>query len=130
MKVYESTLYLKDIEYVADLDLPWEKLQNKSIMISGATGLIGSMLIDVIMHRNHKGLNCKVYALGRSAAKMEAFDNWFDEYEVEPHGAGHFYTKYAYYDKIKFYALYEPEELSREDKQRLREQAYEAIEKI
>ena len=62
--------------------------------------------------------------------KSEAFDNWFDEYEVEPHGAGHFYTKYAYYDKIKFYALYEPEELSREDNQRLREQAYEAIEKI
>ena len=80
MKVYESTLYLKDIEYVADLDLPWEKLQNKSIMISGATGLIGSMLIDVIMHRNHKGLNCKVYALGRSAAKMEArFGYCFDE---------------------------------------------------
>ncbi len=62
--------------------------------------------------------------------ETEAFNDWFDEYEIEPHGAGHYYTKYAYYDKIKFYALYEWKDLSEEDKQRLREQAYEAIEKI
>lgn len=51
MKVYANSLYKDDVEYVAGLSLPWNKPNNKSIMISGATGLIGSMLIDVIMKK-------------------------------------------------------------------------------
>ena len=65
MNVYDNSLYLEDVNYVADLNLPWKKLNNKSIMISGATGLIGSMLVDVIMRKNNDNLNCTVYALGR-----------------------------------------------------------------
>lgn len=71
MKVYENSLYMDDVKYVADLDLPWDMLKNKSIMVSGATGLIGSMLIDVIMEKNNTGLNCTVYALGRSRNRMQ-----------------------------------------------------------
>ena len=90
MKVYENPQYQEDVKYVANLDLPWDKLKNKSIMISGATGLIGSMLIDVIMMKNLKDLNCIVYALGRSKTKMfnrfeYCFDNSyfnFIEYDV------------------------------------------------
>lgn len=67
MNIYNDDQYKEDIVYVADFDLPWEKLQDKSIMISGATGMIGSFLVDVIMYHNEKrGMNCKVYALGRS----------------------------------------------------------------
>lgn len=66
MNVYDNSLYLEDVNYVANLNLPWEKLNNKSIMISGATGLIGSMLVDIIMRKNDDNLNCTVYALGRS----------------------------------------------------------------
>ena len=65
MNVYDNSLYLEDVNYVADLNFPWEKLNNKSIMISGATGLIGSMLVDIIMRKNNDNLNCTVYALGR-----------------------------------------------------------------
>jgi nucleoside-diphosphate-sugar epimerase len=71
MKVYDNPSYIEDVKYVADLKLPWEKLKNKSIMISGATGMIGSMLIDVIMRNNKYGLNCSVYALGRNQSRME-----------------------------------------------------------
>lgn len=70
MKVYENPQYIEDVNYVADFDLPWEKLNNKSIMLSGATGLIGSMLVDVIMKKNEEGLNCTIYALGRSESRM------------------------------------------------------------
>lgn len=70
MKVYENSLYIKDVEYVAGMDLPWKKINNKSIMISGSTGLIGSMIIDVIMKKNKDGLNCRIYALGRSKDRM------------------------------------------------------------
>ena len=71
MKVYENSLYKNDLEYISNLQLPWEKFQNKSIMISGATGLIGSMLIDVIMKKNQRGLICKIFALGSSEERMK-----------------------------------------------------------
>lgn len=71
MKVYENKEYMEDVSYIADLDLPWEKLQNKSILISGATGLVGSCFIDVIMKRNESGMNCKVYALGRNEQRAK-----------------------------------------------------------
>lgn len=71
MKVYENQLYRDDVEYISNLNLPWEKLQDKSIVISGATGLIGSMFIDVIMRKNLSGLGCTIYALGRSRNRMK-----------------------------------------------------------
>ncbi len=90
MNVYDNSLYLEDVNYVANLNLPWEKLNNKSIMISGATGLIGSMLVDIIMRKNNDNLNCTVYALGRSKERMRnrfkyCFENplfCFIEYDV------------------------------------------------
>lgn len=71
MKIYENPIYMNDIEYIATLNLPWEKLKNKTIMISGATGMIGSILVDVVMRKNAEGLGCTVYALGRNKKKME-----------------------------------------------------------
>lgn len=72
MKVYDIGIYREDIKKVANLDLPWEKLENKSIMISGATGMIGSFLVDVIMDKNMEdGLNCTVYALGRNEQRAK-----------------------------------------------------------
>ena len=90
MNVYDNSLYLEDVNYVANLNLPWEKLNNKFIMISGATGLIGSMLVDIIMRKNNDNLNCTVYALGRSKERMRnrfkyCFENplfRFIEYDV------------------------------------------------
>lgn len=67
MKVYEHRKYQEDVAYVADRELPWEKLKDSAVMLSGATGLIGSFLVDIIMYQNkNRGLNCKVYALGRN----------------------------------------------------------------
>lgn len=79
MDINESSLYLEDVDYVANLNLPWEKLSNKSIMVSGATGLIGSMLIDVIMRKNSNGLNCTIYALGRSEERMRRRFSYYFE---------------------------------------------------
>ena len=49
MKIYELDEYREDIAYIAGLDLPWEKLKDTSILISGASGLIGSVLVDTVM---------------------------------------------------------------------------------
>lgn len=58
----------------------WHFLQDKSIMISGATGLIGSYLADLIMYKNlHQKLNCRIFALGRSAEKAKKrFASYWD----------------------------------------------------
>ena len=79
INLYESDLYLEDIHYVAALDLPWEKLKNKSILITGATGLVGSFLVDVLMRKNEENLNCTVYALNRDTDKAaKRFIKWAD----------------------------------------------------
>lgn len=78
MNLYENELYMEDLDLVANSDLPWDKLQNKIVMISGATGLIGSFLVDVLMRKNDKeGLNCKIYALSRQAERfIKRFSIW------------------------------------------------------
>lgn len=79
MNLYDNDLYLEDIEYVCGLNLPWEKLQGKSVLLSGATGLVGSFLVDVLLS---KGIDCTVYALGRSEEKARAR---FSKWENDPH---------------------------------------------
>lgn len=80
MKVYENDKYIDDLKYVASLDLPWEKLKDRSILITGATGLVGSALVDLLMVKNKEGLNCIVYALGRNENKARVrFGYYFNE---------------------------------------------------
>lgn len=77
MNLYDNELYNEDLVSTTELDLPWEKLKDRSILISGATGLVGSFLIDVIMAKNLRGLNCTVYALSRNEQKAaDRFSKW------------------------------------------------------
>ncbi len=83
MSLYDNKEYMDDVRCVAGLQLPWGKLQNKSVMLSGATGLIGSFLIDVILEKNiTNNLNCTVYALGRNEEKAKAR---FGKFADDPH---------------------------------------------
>lgn len=81
MKLFKNINYMEDVKKIAELDLPWEKMKGKSVMISGATGLIGSFLIDVIMQKNrYDDLQCTVYALGRSEERAKKrFSYCFDD---------------------------------------------------
>lgn len=72
MELIQNPLYTEDLRKVASLDLPWEQLKDRSVLISGATGMIGSFLVDLLMHLNTQGLGCQVYALGRNDAKASA----------------------------------------------------------
>lgn len=81
MDLYTNQLYMQDVIAVSKQKLPWEKLQGKNIMISGATGLIGSFLIDVLLE---KDLECKVYALGRNEQKArKRFSKYVDDPRFE-----------------------------------------------
>ena len=73
MNLYEKEKYLQNVSLIALSDLDWGKLKEKSILISGATGMIGSFLVDVLLEKNSKDkLNCTVYALGRSESKLKS----------------------------------------------------------
>lgn len=63
-----NLLYKSALEKVVDsIDV-----NGKTFLITGASGLIGSCLIDLLMIANEKGMNNHIYALGRSAKKLEA----------------------------------------------------------
>ena len=81
MELYTNNYYSEDINNVCKLSLPWDELRGKSIMLSGATGLIGSFFVDVISEKNiADGLNCTVYALVRNEGKAKArFSKFADD---------------------------------------------------
>lgn len=58
----------------------WEKLNDKKILITGASGMIGSYITDLLMTRNSEyGANIQVYALSRNKKKLnERFIKWKD----------------------------------------------------
>lgn len=60
-----TSLELDDIKYVAQT-IDFNKLKNKTILISGGTGFIGSFFCDVIRYRNKNyGDNIKLISLSR-----------------------------------------------------------------
>ena len=61
-----TNLELEDIVKVANLPYHWEKLKNKTIMISGGTGFIGSFISNVIRYKNEKyNYGIKIISLSR-----------------------------------------------------------------
>jgi nucleoside-diphosphate-sugar epimerase len=76
--LYSHPLYQEDLSYLAGLPLPWEQLDGATVVISGASGMLGSLLVDAIMTRNAaNNLGCRIYALGRRKEKLEArFSHW------------------------------------------------------
>ena len=82
--------YYKTLTEYADLNIDWDLLRDKTFLITGATGMIGKCLIDLIMYKNiTDDLNCTVIALGRNKEKavnrLGAYfnDRNFDFIEVD-----------------------------------------------
>ena len=75
--------YMDDVRMVSKKNIPWEKMNGSSIMISGAAGMIGTFLIDVIMYKNNNEADflCEVFALGRNEQK--AVERFADYWESE-----------------------------------------------
>ena len=72
----------EDLEWIANKE---ENLKNCTVLITGATGLIGSQIVKSLLCKNRmKGSNIKVIALVRSEEKVK---------EVFKHKRGRRYVK-------------------------------------
>lgn len=66
-------IYKEDIKKICMENIEWHVLSDKKILITGATGMIGTVLVDALMMRNQLyHANTGVYALGRSAENAKA----------------------------------------------------------
>lgn len=75
-----NKLFFTDIQSAADTAIDWNRLSNRTILITGATGMIASVFIDIIMYRNeYMAQNTKIIAASRTKQKArERFSKYWD----------------------------------------------------
>lgn len=70
--MYDSATYRKDLATAISAVPKIQDLRSSSIMITGATGLIGSFLVDALLEYNSlENADIQIYALGRSKTRLQ-----------------------------------------------------------
>lgn len=59
-----------DIDEILKLNLPWESFNKKKILITGGTGLIGSIIVNTLSR-----LDCKIYVVCRNVERAREMFN-------------------------------------------------------
>ncbi|WP_086444927.1 NAD-dependent epimerase/dehydratase family protein [Candidatus Enterococcus lemimoniae] len=68
----KNAYYQADIEKIVSAGIDWKKLQGKSFLVIGASGMIGTFLIDCLMKQNiEENSNISIFAMGRNGQKLE-----------------------------------------------------------
>ena len=69
--------FSKEIDLCASIDIDWSKIENETLMITGATGLVGKYIIEVLLRHNQLfGCHTKIIAVGRSKQRFnERFED-------------------------------------------------------
>lgn len=76
------TKYEESIEKASTVDLPWNLLDGKNILVVGATGLIGGCVVDILMHSPCQ--DCHIFAGGRNKSRAEKrFQNYYKNKNFE-----------------------------------------------
>ena len=74
------------MEYICETDfIPWNKLKNKTLLITGATGLIGYTIVNALLYANkEQALDLKILALVRDKDRaLERFKDHIDNAAIE-----------------------------------------------
>lgn len=67
-------LEAEEIKVIAELPYNWEKIKNKTILVSGGTGFIGTAFIEIIKYRNQKySQRTKVISLSRRGGESSEY---------------------------------------------------------
>lgn len=81
MFIYNKAVVKADMDDLINRDIPYEMLKDKTVLVTGATGMLAYYFTLTLMHLNLvKGYNIKVLALVRSRKKAEAkFAGFLDD---------------------------------------------------
>lgn len=73
MSIQENKLILEDVERIlSNKGIPWDKLSDSSVMITGATGLIGSLITKALFYHSVRTKSrLSLIAVVRNAKKAE-----------------------------------------------------------
>ena len=69
-------MLINNLLYTSSLEkwfssLPLEKLNGQTVMVTGATGMIGSCLVDMLCHWNRCGGNVRIVATSRNVSRLQ-----------------------------------------------------------
>jgi len=75
-----SSVYREDLERVLADVAPASFLGGKTVLVTGATGLVGTFLVDTLLAANRSGADIRVVAVGRNRARaVERFAAYTDD---------------------------------------------------
>lgn len=77
-----NTVIEKDMRFITEADLQWDEFKNKTVLITGASGLIPSYMLRTLIYLNEKGFNIKIYALVRNEVRAQEI---FKDYLNNPY---------------------------------------------
>lgn len=80
-----NEIVLQDINRIIDYDISWDKFEGKKILVTGATGLIGSYIIFSFLERNKKyNANIHIVAMVRNLEKGKSkFADYVESDKIE-----------------------------------------------
>ena len=78
-----SEVIIEDLQRMSDAKLPWGELDGKTILVTGATGMLASYVTWLLLYlHEHAGINISVFALCRNRQRAEQY---FGSYLGEPY---------------------------------------------
>ncbi len=83
--MYKNPIVQQDMKKILEQKIPFEKLYNKSILITGANGMLASYYMYLLMYLNDcKNANIKIFALVRNEKKLEELTQFSKRSDVIP----------------------------------------------
>ncbi len=71
-QILNNKIILTDMEDIFSRDMPWEDLQGKTILITGAYGMLASYMVFFLLYlREKKGIRTNIITQGKSRTKAE-----------------------------------------------------------
>lgn len=68
----EKRIIEEDLDNVFNRKIPWDHLENKTVLITGAYGMLASYMVFMLMYLNEKkGMHINIVATGRTKEKFE-----------------------------------------------------------
>lgn len=62
-----------DLKFIAGSDLPWDQFRGKTVLVTGANGVIPAYMVETLLYLNEiKNLKIKIHALVRNPGKATA----------------------------------------------------------